>query len=123
LKIQNNIKWVSPFIDSVKDIIPLHKVKRITGYKVPMYKEEIAYASITRVSTRTYNINLRLTNNDTQKSVFLASFLDSLAHELAHLVYWKHDHRHFALQVKVLSRFSKVLKKCKIKDTYSRIKI
>ena len=123
MKIQKNIAWIRPFLLSVKTLVPLNKINRINGYSVPPGKSENAYASITRVSTRKCNINIKLTSNENQKPIFLAALLENLAHEMAHLVVWEHTHKHFALQARILTRFSKVLKKAGIKNTYARIKI
>ena len=127
MKIQKNIEWLKIFIDSVDDLVPLHKVKRVMGYKVSAKKEEGGYASIVRTGNK-YSINLKLTNNYREKgkrlrrNTHLATILESLAHELGHIHFWEHDSDHFELTGKILVRFSKVMKKIGVKNTYGRIK-
>lgn len=125
IKIHSKLKWLKPYLKSVEDIVPLKSLKRIRGYKVPVYKEELNDASIIKYSKNNYSINLRIANNmsgEGYKKAFFSPILLNLSHEISHLVHWDHTPEHLILEAKIYVRFAKVAKRLKIKDTWSRIK-
>ncbi len=129
MKIQKRIKWLKPYILSAKNLVDLTKLKSVTGYTVPIYKETNQQASIIYniYGKRRYDIKLNLKINyclsKKQTNVGIASFLDSLAHELSHIEHIEHTPEHFALQAKILLRFARVLKKTGVNFTDKRIKL
>lgn len=127
--IQKNLKWVEPFLSSVKDLVPLKQIQSIKGYSVPLNKEMNQYASITFnvYGRKKFRINIALKNNhviiNKQKPQFLAAFLQYFAHELSHTKHFEHSPEHFELEAQIMLRFARVLKKSGITDTYKRIKV
>lgn len=125
MKIQKKLKWTAPYLEVVKDLVPLSKIKEIRGFSVGLDKQELVHATITR-NGRKFNINLKLTNNDTfeyrQRAAFMNDLLHHLSHELAHLKYWCHDGNHMILEAKIMLRFGKLTKQLGIKNTYKRMK-
>lgn len=123
-KIQKNLEWLRLYLDSVKDLISLKHLTSVKGFKVPLHKQENVHGSILRIGPW-YNITLRTTlnnyNTNKQNNTYIATILETLAHELAHMQNWEHTPEHFLLQAKILSRFAIVLKKQNINDTYKRI--
>lgn len=129
MKIQKNIKWIEPYVISVKNLVPLKQLDGISGYTIPMGKEQHQYAAIwyNKYGRKRYHIYLALKNNynivKIQKPQYLAAFLQYLAHELSHMKHTEHTPEHFELEAKILLRFARVLKKSGITDTYKRIKV
>lgn len=120
-----NVKWLKPFVDAVKDSVPTNRIKSIRGYRVPLKLDQDGYAQITQYEgERKYCITLRIfdvertpvTRRKKHTKTRCETILISLAHELAHLVYWEHTPEHFDYQARILQKFSKVLEKYKIKD-------
>lgn len=126
MRIHKNVSFILPYLKSARKLVPLERLDTIKGYKVDLYKSERSYGSIVTNGSRA-NINLLITNNyvleNKQRPIFLMVILDSLAHELAHLVHWKHTPDHMMLQVKILRNFVRVMKKNGVKDTYKRIRL
>lgn len=120
MKIHRQLLWLKPYINSIKHLVPLNKIKGINGYSVRAGKTEWQHASITRVK-RKYNINILLTENEDGKYIFMNDCLHHLAHEISHLVVWPHDGSHMILEAKIMKRFGEVTKKLKVKNTYRRI--
>ncbi len=120
MKIQRNIQFLEPFIQSASKLVNLNKINKVNGYVVAANKFSHQKASITRHGNK-FNINLNL-SDDSGQNEYLAVFLDSLAHELSHLSEWEHGPDHLELQAAILGRFAKVLRKQGVKNTYRRIK-
>lgn len=128
VKLSKNLDWLFPFLVSVEHLVPLHKLKNIRSYSVKNGLEEQAYGSIVRSrNNKSFSINLKTTINERKnkrkepKPEFVARILETLAHELSHLVVWEHTSEHFALQAVILYEFAQVLKTMQIEDTYIRI--
>ena len=127
-RIHKQLEWIRPFLLSVQDIINLERLSWVKGYKVQLNKQDHGYATILRSNNnKVFNINiktarnLKVNNKKTHCPEYLEIFLLTLAHELAHIHHWEHTPEHFELQVKVLRRFSKVLKQLNVKDTFQQI--
>jgi hypothetical protein len=119
-KFFNNVKWLEPFFNSAKGLVPLEKVKYVKGYKV-VDKNARNFGGLLRKNYKSYNITLKIFDaNDREE--FIAVILDTLAHELAHVVHWEHTPDHLKLQAKILVRFATVAKQLDIEDTYHRAK-
>jgi len=129
--LKNNIKypkrfsWLKDFVESTDDLVPLYKLKRINAYKVKVGKNSLVYGSLTK-RDGVFNINLNMwdMNPSTKRHCLarLSIVLETLAHELAHMIHWEHDYKHFKLTALILLRFSAIIKKMKIKDISARIK-
>lgn len=125
MKIQKKLKWVAPYMEVVKDLVPVDKLSGIRSFSVPLGKKENVYATITNRG-RKFNINIKVLNNDEfenkQKPAFMNDILHHLAHELAHLKYWYHDGNHMILEAKIMLRFGKLTKQLGVTNTYKRMK-
>lgn len=98
---------------------------QLRGYRIkPNLTEQTEGSTIRDEDTKTFNVNLLIASyiKETKKYRLKALhfMLDTLAHELAHTVHWEHTYKHYELQAKLMRRFSKVLKKLKIKDSSFR---
>lgn len=123
ISFHKDLEWLKPFLFIARQDVPIHAIKRVNGFRVPFDKEELTHASITTTNGRSFNINIRY-QDQTRERIYrtptLSFILDSLAHELAHLVHWKHDYKHLQLQSKLLYKFSLVLKELGIDDSSTR---
>lgn len=125
-KFHKDVKWLEPYMNAVKDLVPIERVKQVRGFKVSVAKEVLTDASIVRFgNNKSFTINMRTHNNHiyagTQRYEFIAETLINFSHELAHIIHWEHTPEHFKLQARIMLRFAKILKKLKVKDTYKRI--
>lgn len=130
-KYSRNTRWMKPYVEAVRDIVPLSRLQEVIGFKVPLDKSEQCSATIIRYTGAWYKITLRLWDpkyknlggrkflKTQHKRSDFASVLDSLAHELAHMIHWDHTPEHLILQSKILIRLARVAKKLGVKDTYS----
>lgn len=103
--IAKDLSWLFPFIDEVDHLVPLDKLTSIRGYKQQWNKQVASYGG-THSDGEVYNITL-LTHvySKTRKRhepEAMGLIIDTLAHELAHLVFWEHGWEHFRLQVRIL---------------------
>lgn len=118
--LDQHTKFFLPYVNSVKDLVNLKKLTRIKGFKVSLNKSEQIDGQLTRyLSDNTHVLTIRthtITNGEYRKRT-LEAMLFTLAHELAHLKEWDHCVEHYALQLKILNRFTKVLKKQNITNT------
>lgn len=123
IKLSKDLKFLMPFIESAKSLVPLHKIKAIKSYKVNKKRISRTYGA-TMESRQRYIITLRSAHwvpRDKDYTVeTLSMMLDTLAHELAHVKYFDHSYKHFKLQMLILLKFSDILKKLNIKDTSCR---
>ena len=108
-----NMLWLKPFVESVKDLIPIERIIRIRDYRVRKGLESRSYGSRLIYGNKfSLNIEPEVWNKET-KSYVGATYqiiLDTLAHELAHTVHNEHTAKHFRLQARILLRFSRILK-------------
>lgn len=130
MKIDKHLLFLKPFIEASSSLVDLKRIKAIKAYRVPSHLCERSYASILREgNNKTFTININLWKHvlkgtgkkkyvEKHKRQYLAFILDSLAHELAHVKYWGHPYGHFQLQVKIMAKFGKILRKMNIQDTY-----
>lgn len=121
-----NMEWLKPFVRAAKTLVPTERLMKVHGYTVPKGRESTAYGRKYTVGNR-YVITLLAREWSKSKKKFVKDtyeiILDTLAHELAHTVYFKHTPEHYRLKYKIGLRFVKVLKKQGIKDhsiTYGR---
>ena len=128
IKYTKNVLWLKSFVDSTKDIVPLHKITNIKGYRVRRGCEERAYGSTYhKLEEDKYSINLKLQEligYMEYKGCTISIILDTLAHELAHVAGgWEHTPKHYKLTSCINLIFSTILEKNDIIDTSKRIKI
>lgn len=122
IKYTKNISWVKPFVESVKDLIPIKNITHVRGYQIKYNLNEVTQAStIVNNTTNDITINLLVKSYNKTKKLYkchlIHYILDCLAHELAHTVEWEHTSKHYKIQARIMLRFSTVIKKLGIKDT------
>lgn len=131
IKYHKHTEFLESYIEAASYLVPLEKLKYVKAYKVPENKNENTFAVITRLDNK-FSISIRLWKQTFKvkeknrvfagyTTHYLASILETLAHELAHLKYWKHTYEHFELTARIMLEFSTVLRDLKIKDTYVKI--
>lgn len=123
MRIAPNMEWVRPYLEAVSDIIPLHRIAEVRGYKVPVSRQPQTEASIIvelqsgRAKIFVMLTGHRIKRNGKRGKATYESLLLALAHELAHLKEWEHTSAHFTLTAKILNRFARVARKQKISNT------
>ena len=124
IKYTNNVAWLRDYVESVSDLVPLKKIKKIVGYKVKIGWKEHQEAQIRIGKDDKFTISIKLYDNDniTHVPIEISRVLDSLAHELSHAgnADFEHSPEHFRLQAKIMYRWYKVLKKNKVEDTWKK---
>lgn len=126
IKYTKNVSWLEEFVLCVDDIIPIENIKRIKGYKVALGLNETKDAAIHVANSKAdkFYITIKLYDQELVENELkhipmqTSRILDSLSHELAHLVHWEHTPEHFKLQAQIMHRFYKILKLKKIDDTW-----
>lgn len=130
--ISKDIAWIKPFVKAAEPLVPINNINRILSYRVVPGKAECVDGNnIRHAGERKRTITVKSKNQAFDKDgrftgysdVLIAHLLDTLAHELAHLVHWEHDHKHYKLTARINIKFAAVLKKYKIKDTYGIFKV
>jgi hypothetical protein len=121
IKYAKNVLWLRLFVESASKLVPLSTVARIRGYRVREGCKPASQGGTTKVNRRKYSINILLydTKEDGKKHRLRRYYhvLETLAHELAHIVEWEHDDAHFKLTAQILQKFSAVLSEVGITDT------
>lgn len=119
MKISKDLEWVLPFVEAADGLIDLSKITKIKGYKqIP--NKEVRTEGCTHYKNGKFVITIKTHNYSKDKEEYKEEhkglLLDTLAYELAHIHPHCFDHSvdHFAMQVKILQRFVKVLKKTQI---------
>jgi len=119
VKISNELQWMLPFVEATEGLIDLSKITKIKGYKqIP--SKEVQTEGCTHYKNGKFLITIKTHNYSKEKEKYKEEYkgllLDTLAHELAHIHpnCFDHGYEHFAMQVKILQRFVKVLKKTQI---------
>src|SRR5271157_1110437 len=99
MKYTKNVLWLEPFVESVEHLIPMEKIKVIRGYRVAKGLDEQTYGSTVtnKYGPTRHVISIRLEDLVTprkHKNSRVATVLDTLAHELSHVVNWEHTPEH-----------------------------
>ena len=114
-----DMAWLEPFVEAVDNLVPTNRIMRIRGYRVRKGLEAATYGSKGTRGNR-YIINLLSEEWSKSKKKFVRDtyeiLLDTLAHELAHTVHFKHTPEHYRLKYKIGVAFSKVLERQSIRD-------
>lgn len=126
IKYTKNVLWLKEYVDSVSDIVPIENIKRIKGYKVALGMGETQDAAIHVANNRgdKFNITIKLYDQILKdgklvhQPVHLARALDSLAHEISHCLEFEHTRQHYLLQLRIMKRFDRVMKKHGVEDTW-----
>lgn len=126
MKTQNKTAWLLPYVESVKDIVPFKKIKQLKGYKVSAKRDAVQYGSCSRDDNGHFTINMRLyrycPRSKQHIPLYIGHLLETFAHELSHTIpgCWNHSAKHMKYTGIILQRFSNVIKKQGIKDTYGK---
>lgn len=130
MRVSDNMLWSLPFIHAAGELVPLEKIKDVTGYS--LRRPQTAWATpdfaVCVKHGKKYAVRIRLTGwedsqekKPVQRPLYTAVVLDSLAHELAHIVHWEHTPQHLALQSDLMKRFAIVAEREGVQDTYDRL--
>lgn len=114
-----NMAWLEPFMSAATGFVPVDKVMRVHGYRVPKGKTASVYGRKYTLGNRYVITILAEEWSRSSKGYVKDSYeiiLDTFAHELAHTVYFEHTPEHYRLKCKILLSFSKILKKQGIID-------
>lgn len=121
IKYSKDLEWLKPFVESAGKLVNINSIKSIRSYKVAPGLKEQAYGSIIKTSDGKCRININpySYNENTEKynGITMSVVLDTLAHELSHIKYFKHTYKHFRTQSLILLKFSGIIKKLRIDDT------
>ena len=125
IKYEKSVLCLKPFVDSVKSLIPFHRIVSIKGYKVRKgLDEKTDGCTWVDDKKRTFVVTLLtysyVKSKKEHRPKTLHYILDTLAHELAHTVHWEHTYKHYELNAKIALKFAKVIKRLGIKDTGRR---
>lgn len=120
MKYSKDLEWLEPLVESVSDLVPLHDLVSIKGYRVHLGKHEGIWGRAIATSTGKVKISLRThSHNHTRKyeALTVEIILLTLAHELAHLVHWNEHNQEFSeLFGDILTEFIQNLTKTGIDD-------
>ena len=131
-RFHKTVKWLEPFFQKAKGLVPLHKVHVVKGFVIPLGKIECIDGQMTKyeggkivITLRTHNQIQRANQNGTNTSYIhkrrmICDILLTFAHELAHLKEWEHTPEHWELECKIIRRFISELKRRDIKDVTTR---
>lgn len=119
MKLSKDLFWVQPFLNEVGHLVPLERLTGLTGYKQRPGRNIGSYGGTHTHDLQEYNITLLTHEWNVRKQKHVTAqdgmVLDTLAHELAHLVFWEHSWEHFALQVKILKCWVRIVKNMDMK--------
>jgi hypothetical protein len=122
IKYSKNVLWLKPFVDAVKNLVTLDKIRNIKGYRVALDKDPMCDARTTKwYGKRKKTITIRIWESDGEKHLRARYefILESLCHELAHIdiePFEGHTPEHYKMKCRIALRFANVLKKEGIKD-------
>jgi hypothetical protein len=132
-KFSKNVEWLRPFWEAAADLLPEGKLAAVKGYHVPLTKDiKVLAACHSELGERKVTITICLDVNHIQggrvvrrKPHCMEEFLMIFAHELAHVPQRfhapYHPISHWELTIKILGRFTRVLKKQEVTNTVARI--
>lgn len=121
IKYAKDALWLQPFIEAAAGYVNIEKITHVRCLKTPLNREEQSYATISvdqNKKRKNVSLNIKMQMHRFEKvSKNLYSVkgyrkldkyvvLDSLAHELSHMRYWKHDAKHFRLQSRLMLIFA-----------------
>jgi len=131
--LSNDLKWLIPYLEVIRDLVPFRNIKKIQYYKHRtcwefIYKKHHLAITHQLANNKTYLIYIRTMlpkekriplDKDEQEDV-----LWFLAHELAHCVPggWEHTKEHFRIMSEIFYRFGKILHLIDFENERNRIK-
>lgn len=128
IKLSTHFNWMFPYIKLAWEMgIPIHKLKSISGYSTPPSRLDKVWGWTHYNKDGTFRIRImdqfQVLRKDKKKRIYVAGYLDhdykwkfeftlnTLAHELTHLIYYDHSPERFILEQKLMIRFAKLAKK------------
>lgn len=123
VKYQQQVAWLEPFVKVSRGLVPLHKLRQVRGYRIPLGKREFTDGTCLTTNFKCFHINVKTHyqnmqhagNNrlyaDSHTPLPIYDVLNTLAHELAHLKEWDHTPAHWRLENRILRRFIRILEK------------
>ena len=134
-KFTKNVAWLEPFYEVAKDLLPKNKLEKVRGFKVPLGKDNQTLAACySEEGKYQVTISLWIESDSIEKGKvvsrkprYIEDMLMVFAHELAHVAQPHsvpaqkyHTLQHWELTLRILNRFTKVLRKKGIKDHQKR---
>lgn len=117
VKLSNNVEWFKPYLNDVKHLVPIEQLEKIFGI-VPKLKQIQGYHAHLVVESKgrkkrkyismylSYTSTVRLRPlKRVLKAFSKLDLLEHLAHELAHLIHWKHTTAHKKLEAELIIKF------------------
>lgn len=109
------MQWLAPYLTVVPKIVPLRKLKKVYGYKTAQGKRTQTLGMCHRFEKNGhYAIGVNI--GAYKKDQSIGTILQTLTHELAHMVHWEHTPEHAALEATIYKRFAKRAKALGVKD-------
>lgn len=117
VKLADNVKWFEPYFGDVSHLVPLEHLEKVFGMFPRLDQLQHHHAHLVDETDgrnhRKY-ISMYLLYTSTVKLKPLkrkikafskVDLLEHLAHELAHLVHWKHTPNHKRLECEIMLKF------------------
>lgn len=124
MKVSKNMRWALPYIHATKRLVPHKRIKEVQGYCLRPGVTASVFGQCIPVG-RKYKVTICLSDNEaslTPKPTYFHMAIETLAHELAHVVEWDHSPKHLALTARILHRFAEVAEEQGVRDTSRRLK-
>ena len=128
--IDDDLAWLVPYLVLARKLgVPIWRVREIKGYYVASHKMEQQSAATLRdvdqpnkkavitilkkhqvwsIKNGKFEVSRYV---EADKSYFFECTLDSLAHELSHIIFWNHTADRFVLEKKLLYSFSQLARR------------
>jgi len=127
IEVDKDLEWLAPFLSEAKKAgIPVWRIDRIVGYFVPEGKVEAQHAALNKEGNSKAVITILKKRqvlvgrdgmimldgySDADQGSNYEFTLNSLAHELSHLVEWDHTADRLIIESKLMVRFAKLAKR------------
>jgi len=127
IDIDKDLEWLAPYIMEAKRAgVPIWRIEKIVGYYVPLDKVENQHAAIIKDGNKKATITILKKRQvyssdngvayasgyeDAHKKYHFEFTLNSLAHELSHIVYWEHNADRFIEEARLFKRFASLSKR------------
>lgn len=113
LKESLEVLWLQPYLEAVEDLVPIKNIKEIKFVKY-RNKFPIHHATIEKKNKNNHKIILRVyypkTHRHPMRPLDQELCLNSLCHELSHLIYWvEASAARFQLETQIYARFGNKL--------------
>ena len=129
IKIDEDLAWFAPYLTKAARLgLPIYRIKEVVGYYVPETKQERQLAAIHDLGHGKYKITIvkwrqqwKRTRKGSSFEVsgwvrcdqqhYFESTIESLAHEISHMLHWEHTADRWILEKKIALAFAKLAKK------------